>query len=41
MFGDVDQIRVQTDTPLTLAIHDSQQIIQLAVPVGTSTIPLK
>jgi hypothetical protein len=41
MFGDVDQIRVQTDTPLTLAIHDSQQIIQLAVPAGTSTIPLK
>lgn len=41
MFGDMDEIRVQTDTPFTLSIHDSQQIIQLALPIGTSTIPLK
>lgn len=41
MFGDMEAISIHTDTPFTLAIHDSQQVIQMAVPAGTSNIPLK
>jgi hypothetical protein len=41
IIGTAEAIRVRTDTPVTLAVHDSQQVIQAAIPAGLSEISLK
>jgi hypothetical protein len=41
LIGTDDAVRIRTDTPFTLAVHDSRQVIQAAVPAGTSEITLK
>jgi hypothetical protein len=41
IIGTDDAVRIRTDTPFTLTVHDSRQVIQAAVPAGTSEISLK
>jgi hypothetical protein len=41
IIGTDEVVRIRTDSPFTLAVHDSRQVIQAAVPAGNSEITLK
>ncbi len=39
--GAGDTLKIRTDSPITLTVHDRQEIVQTAVPAGTFEISLK
>jgi hypothetical protein len=41
IIGSGDIILIRTDAPFTLAVHDEQELVQVAVPAGTFEFDLK